>query len=74
MTYASVEQLIRDGDRLVGLIGSSDGNDRYKLHQELHRVIENIRMQGTRVPRRFRDLDLELLEEEIEDQFDNLPV
>lgn len=74
MTYKSAEMLIKDGDRLIGLISEATGEERYGLHQDLHRVIENLRVSGSRVPGRFRDLDHELLEEEIEDQFDNLPV
>ncbi|TCL09041.1 hypothetical protein BXY66_1083 [Shimia isoporae] len=74
MVHAETEQLIRKGDRLVGLIAAANGAERYSLHQDLHRVITNIRLHGATVPLRFRDLDLELLEEEIEDRFDNLPV
>ncbi len=74
MAFERVEKLIREGDDLIGLISQSTGDERYRLHQDLHRVIENLRVQGGRVPGRFRSLDHELLEEEIEDQFDNLPV
>ncbi|SFL39419.1 hypothetical protein [Shimia haliotis] len=74
MTQVNFEELVQTGDRLIAEIATSEGKQRYQLHQDLHRVIENIRMHGDRVPRRFRDIDLELLEEEIEDQFDNMPV
>lgn len=74
MLRANTEELIQTGDRLIAQIAKAVAEERYALHQELHRVIENIRLRGDRVPGRFRDLDIELLEEEIEDRFDNMPV
>ncbi|WP_270729569.1 hypothetical protein [Shimia sp. Alg240-R146] len=74
MSQGNVEQLIQDGDQLIEEITKADEKDRYDLHQKLHRVIENIRLQGQKIPGRFHDLDVEMLDEEIEDGFDNMPV
>ncbi|KPA23340.1 hypothetical protein shim_04060 [Shimia sp. SK013] len=74
MSQISVEELIADGDRLIEEITGATEEDRYGLHQKLHRVIQNIRMQGQKIPGRFHDLDVEMLDEEIEDGFDNMPV
>ena len=55
-------------------IQDTQGEQRYELHQQLHRSLENIRRQGGHVPASLRDLDLELVDEEVEDVFDNMPV
>ena len=52
----------------------AEGDARYELHQKLHRALENIRILGGHVPAYLRDLDLELVDEQVEDVFDNMPV
>lgn len=68
------EELLRQARDLSEKIKDAEGDARYNLHQKLHRALENIRAQGGHVPAYLRDLDLELVDEEVEDAFDNMPV
>ncbi|WP_127115323.1 hypothetical protein [Shimia sediminis] len=70
----TVEELLRQALGISEEIKSTEGDLRYELHQKLHRALENIRFQGGHVPAYLRDLDLELVDEEVEDVFDNMPV
>ncbi len=70
----TVEDLVKHARDLSEAIKVAEGQERYDLHQKLHRSIENIRLQGGHVPVFLRDLDLELVDEEVEDVFDNMPV
>jgi len=70
----SVEQLLTRAEVLETKIQKADDMDRYELHQQLHRTLMNIEQNGGRVPARLRRLDLDLLDQEIEDSFDNMPV
>lgn len=70
----TVEELLRQARAISEEIKGTEGDLRYELHQKLHRALENIRFQGGHVPAYLRDLDLELVDEEVEDAFDNMPV
>lgn len=70
----NLDQLLARAGALESKIAGSSGDARYELHQQLHRTLENIRLSGGRVPAHLRALDLELVEEEIEDSFDNMPI
>ena len=70
----TVEDLLREARNISEEIKGAEGEPRYELHQKLHRALENIRFQGGHVPAYLRELDLELVDEEVEDIFDNMPV
>ncbi len=70
----TVETLLNRAEALETKINCADDMDRYELHQQLHRTLMNIEQSGGRVPARLRRLDLDLLDQEIEDSFDNMPV
>ncbi|MGX9350711.1 hypothetical protein ACS3QZ_05890 [Shimia sp. W99] len=70
----NVEELLVRASEIEGAIHGATGDDRYNLHQQLHRTLENIRLRGGRVPGHLRKLDLDLVEEEIEASFDNMPI
>ena len=70
----TIEELIEKANALEAQISGATGDARYELHQELHRALENIRSKGGSVPAHLRELDLELVDEEVEDSFDNMPV
>lgn len=70
----TVDDLVKQARDLSEAIKVAEGQERYDLHQKLHRAIESIRVQGGRVPAFLRDLDLDLVDEEVEDAFDNMPV
>lgn len=70
----TIVELIEKANALEAKIAKATGDERYELHQELHRALENIRAKGGKVPSHLRNLDLELVDEEVEDSFDNMPV
>lgn len=70
----TIEDLLEKASALEAEIAKVSGEARYALHQELHRAIETIRMKGGTVPAHLRELDLDLVDEEVEDFFDNMPV
>ncbi|MBR9842028.1 MAG: hypothetical protein GYB25_02625 [Rhodobacteraceae bacterium] len=70
----TIVELIEKANALEAKIADATGDERYELHQELHRALENIRAKGGSVPSHLRNLDLELVDEEVEDSFDNMPV
>ncbi len=70
----TVDELLGQARELSEEIATTQGEQRYELHQQMHRALENIRIQGGHVPAFLRDLDLELVDEEVEDVFDNMPV
>ena len=70
----TTETLLVQARELSEEIKQSEGDKRFDLHQKLHRNLEKIRMLGGHVPAYLRDLDLDLVDEEIEDTFDNMPV
>lgn len=70
----NIEQLIAQANELEQQLEGTEGDVRYDLHQKLHRCLDMIRMKGGKVPAHLRELDLELIDEEVEDSFDNMPV
>jgi hypothetical protein len=70
----SVEELIVSAKDLAKQISAAEGDNRYKLHEELHRTLERIKLQGGKVPGSLRKLDLDLVDEEVENSFDNMPI
>ncbi|CUH52731.1 hypothetical protein [Shimia marina] len=70
----TLTELLTHAQGLETQLRSSGANDRYELHQQLHRTLVKIEHQGGHVPARLKRLDLDLLDEEIEDSFDNMPV
>lgn len=70
----NVDTLLEQARNISEEIKGTEGDLRYELHQKLHRALENIRLLGGHVPAYLRDLDLELVDEEVEDAFDNMPV
>ncbi|WP_204114737.1 hypothetical protein [Shimia biformata] len=66
--------LLNKAFELEARIANATGDTRYQLHQDLHRTLERIKADGGRVPARLRDLDFELVDEELEGMFDNMPV
>ena len=70
----TIVELVEKATELETKIAAASGDERYELHQELHRTLEGIRAKGGEVPAHLRELDLELVDEEVEDSFDNMPV
>lgn len=70
----TIVELVEKANELETQIAGAVGDERYELHQELHRTLERIRSKGGSVPAHLRELDLELVDEEVEDSFDNMPV
>ncbi len=69
-----VKKFLAEASELeVKILGAGE-TDLYDLHQRLHRTLTNIQRVGGKVPAHFRRLDLELLDREVEDSFDNMPV
>ncbi len=59
-----IEDLLRD----------TPAQDMVQLHQDLHRLCDNLQAQGLDVPERLLRLDKQLQEAAIEAQFDNMPI
>ncbi|GAA6162686.1 hypothetical protein NBRC116590_03900 [Pelagimonas sp. KU-00592-HH] len=70
----TIEDLLAKAEALLPEIEAAEGDERYNLHQDLHRLLENIRIRGGKVPAHLRTRDLELVDEEVEDAFDNMPI
>ncbi|MFY0619146.1 hypothetical protein [Shimia sp.] len=70
----TVDKLIKRAQVLEERIQNAAEVERYELHQQLHRTLVNIQQNGGQVPARLKRLDLEMLEDEIEDGFDNMPI
>ncbi|MEP2533821.1 hypothetical protein [Shimia sp.] len=70
----NIDQLLEKAAELESTIQGTSGDTRYQLHQQLHRTLENIRLVGGKIPAHLRKLDLDLVDEEVEDSFDNMPV
>lgn len=59
---------------LARKISQADAAERLRLQPKFDRALQNMRLEGVPVPRKFMNLYDELLDEAIEAQFDNLPV
>ncbi|MFC4666999.1 hypothetical protein ACFO5X_00410 [Seohaeicola nanhaiensis] len=70
----SEHELFLTARRLEASIIGAPAARRLELQPQLNKVIERLAMQGQQVPARLRNLNAVLLDEAIEDRFDNLPV
>ena len=70
----SEHELFLTARRLEASIIGAPAARRLELQPQLNKVIERLAMQGQHVPARLRNLNAVLLDEAIEDRFDNLPV
>lgn len=70
----SEHELFLTARRLEASIIGAPAARRLELQPQLTKVIERLAMQGQQVPARLRNLNAVLLDEVIEDRFDNLPV
>ena len=70
----NVDDLVTEATKLEERLRDAIGEDRVALHAKLHRSLDSIRALGGKVPAHLRELDLELIDEEVEDSFDNMPV
>ena len=55
-------------------IDAAQGASRLKYQPQLTRVMEQMKQAGLQVPGRLRRLEANLIDEAIEDRFDNMPV
>lgn len=55
-------------------IDAAQGASRLKYQPQLTRVMEQMKDAGLKVPGRLRRLEANLIDEAIEDRFDNMPV
>ncbi|MDC0736806.1 hypothetical protein N6L24_00805 [Cognatishimia sp. SS12] len=70
----NVSDLVEKAHGIASNITKSEGGMRYELHEQLHRTLELIKLRGGKVPGALRRLDLDLVDEALEAQFDNMPV
>lgn len=66
--------LLETADKLEKAILAGSPKKRLELQPELHKIVEDMVAHGVHVPPRIRDLNTVLLDESIEDRFDNMPV
>lgn len=66
--------LLNRAENLAEEIRQAPAAERLKLRPEFVHLLSDLRVEGTSVPRRLHQLDIELSEEEAESQFDNMPV
>ncbi|GAA6207050.1 hypothetical protein NBRC116601_03430 [Cognatishimia sp. WU-CL00825] len=70
----NVSELIEKATLISESVAEAQGDARLELHEQLHRTLELIKLQGGKVPAGLRRLDLELIDEAVESSFDNMPV
>ena len=70
----SLEDLKARADALEEQIAATADADRPPLRAQLHAVIAEMAKLGAPVPRHYRELEHDLVEEEVEEQFDNMPL
>ena len=51
-----------------------DAAHRYRLQPQYHAILKQMEDEGIPVPVRLQDLDMRLIDEAVEAQFDNMPV
>lgn len=69
-----VRELVERAQSIASDISEASETDRLKLHDQLHRTLELIKLQGGKVPSQLHRLDLDLVDEAVEAAFDNVPV
>lgn len=70
----TTSELRMRAEELEAQISHATPRARLRLHPEFSRVLRRLGEQGTPIPARMRSLDAALVNEEIEDRFDNMPV
>lgn len=70
----NIQKLVSEATDLEAKITAADDQERYDLHQKLHRCLSQIKLYGGQVPNHLRKLDLDMIDEEVEDSFDNMPI
>lgn len=70
----TVAKDIENAEEIALRIAQTTGAQRYELHEDLHRSLSRIRLNGGKVPAKLRRLDLDLVDEALEASFDNMPV
>ena len=71
MTEHDLSQTAR---QLEAAIIASSAAKRLELQPQLSRVLDRLQRDGHHVPARLRNLNAVLLDEAIEERFDNMPV
>ena len=61
-------------DKLERDLAQAPESARHEMQAELHRTVDKMRQAGLTIPARLADLDIQAVEDEIEDRFDNLPL
>ena len=51
-----------------------DAAHRHRLQPEYHAILKQMAAEGVPVPPRLQDLDMRLIDEAVEAQFDNMPI
>ena len=51
-----------------------DAAHRHRLQPEYHAILKQMADKGVPVPPRLQDLDMRLIDEAVEAQFDNMPI
>lgn len=69
-----VKELIEQARGLEKSISDASGDQRFELHDQLHRTLELIKLNGGKVPTGLHRLDLDLVDEAVEAAFDNVPI
>ena len=67
-------EILQRAEQLAAQIRQHTGEARLSFHPEFSRLLSRLRIEGVPVSRSFRQLDEELCEQEVESQFDNMPV
>ncbi len=51
-----------------------DAAHRHRLQPQYHAILQQMEDEGVPVPQRLQELDMRLIDEAVEAQFDNMPV
>ncbi|UZD91682.1 hypothetical protein [Cognatishimia activa] len=69
-----IKELVERAQEIATKISDTSGDERFALHDQLHRTLELIKLRGGKVPSTLHRLDLDLVDEAVEAAFDNVPV
>lgn len=70
----TIDDLKKKAENLERMIVHAEPADRLTLQPQFSKVLGRLKAEGEHVPMRMRRLDAALVEEAIEERFDNLPV
>ena len=70
----TTSEILQRAEQLAAKIRQHQGEQRLSFRPEFSRLLSRLRVEGIPVSRSFRQLDEELCEQEVESQFDNMPV